>query len=124
MARPKININKEQFEKLCGLQCTEEEIASFFNCSPDTIERFCKREYNARFAEVFKNKRNMGKISLRRSQWKLAEKYPSMAIFLGKQFLGQTDAHEVTVAEIDPAVRKEIEAFLNDTGEGAVINED
>jgi len=115
MARPRKKIDKDYFEKLCSLQCTEEEIAAFFDCSADTIERFCQREYGKRFAEVFKNKRDVGKISLRRTQWKLAEKSPTMAIFLGKQFLGQTDKIEATVAEIDPDTRQQIEDFLNDT---------
>ena len=84
-------INKDQFEKLCALQCTEQEIASFFDVSVDSLERFCKREYDCRFAEVFKKKRDVGKISLRRTQFKQAEKSTSMAIWLGKQYLGQTD---------------------------------
>ena len=124
MARPRKKIDKDYFEKLCSLQCTEEEIAAFFDCSVDTIENFCKREYKDRFTEVFKRKRDVGRISLRRTQWKLAEKSPTMAIFLGKQFLGQTDTIEATVAEIDPNTRKEIEDFLNDTGENGDLDED
>lgn len=116
LGRPKTVINIDQFEKLCGLQCTEEEVASFFNCSVDTIERFCKREYGHTFAEVFKDKRGLGKISLRRNQWKLAEKYPSMAIFLGKQYLDQSDKIEATVAQIDDETRQAVEDFLNDEG--------
>ena len=34
-------------------------------------------------------------MSLRRTQFKLAEKNPTMAIFLGKQYLGQRDNIEV-----------------------------
>ena len=116
LGRPRKEINKQQFENLCGLQCTEEEVASFFDCSVDTVERFCKREYKATFAEVFKIKRGIGKISLRRSQMKLAEKYPAMAIFLGKQYLDQTDKIETTIAGIDDNLRTEIEDFLNDDG--------
>ncbi len=97
MARPRIPIDKQTFEKLCGLQCTEQEIADWFNCSPDTIERFCKRTYKMRFAEVFNQKRSIGKISLRRMQWKLAEKSAPMAIFLGKNYLGQTDERKQQV---------------------------
>ena len=122
--RPRKNIDAEQFNKLCGLQCTEEEIAAFFDCSVDTIENFCKREFKMTFSEIYKRKRDYGKISLRRSQWKLAEKYPSMAIFLGKQFLGQTDKIEATVAEIDPGARNEIEDFLNDSGADDNLSED
>ena len=116
LGRPKKEINVQQFENLCGLQCTLEEIAAFFDCSVDTIERFCKREYKNTFAEVFKLKRGIGKISLRRSQWKLAEKYPAMAIFLGKQYLEQTDKVETTITGIDENLRTEIEDFLNDDG--------
>lgn len=90
--RPRIEIDKEQFEKLCGLQCPKDEIAGWFDCSEDTIERWCKREYNTNFAEVFKEKRGKGKISLRRYQFELAKKNASMAIFLGKQILGQSDS--------------------------------
>ena len=115
LGRPRKDINRQQFENLCGLQCTEEEIASFFDCSVDTVERFCKREYKATFAEVFKIKRGIGKISLRRSQMKLAEKYPAMAIFLGKQYLDQTDKIETSIVGIDENLRNEVEDFLNDT---------
>lgn len=91
MARPRIQIDETQFEKLCALLCTEEEIASYFNCSVDTIEKFCKRTYSVSFAEIYKQKSNNGKIALRRYQMQLAQKYPAMAIFLGKQYLGQRD---------------------------------
>ena len=60
MARPRIEIDKKQFEKLCGLQCTKEDIAGFFDVSEDTIDRFCKREYKESFAVVFSKKRRIG----------------------------------------------------------------
>ena len=37
-------------------------------------------------------------MSLRRKQWNLAETNASMAIFLGKQFLGQTDKVDQNLA--------------------------
>ena len=91
MARPLKNIDKREFELLCGLQCTQAEIADFFDCNVDTVQAWCKREYKKGFSEVFRTKREKGKISLRRNQWKLSEKSPAMAIFLGKQYLGQKD---------------------------------
>ena len=91
MGRPPIEIDKDQFEKLCGLQCTLVEIASYFNCSEDTIERWCKKAYSTTFAETFKKKSGKGKMSLRRAQFRLAETNASMAIWLGKQYLGQRD---------------------------------
>ena len=92
--RPKIEISKEDFEKLCGLQCTLDEISGFFKCSPDTIERWAKRTYSVKFADIYKKYSITGKMSLRRMQFKLAEKSAAMAIFLGKQYLGQKDVYE------------------------------
>ena len=89
--RPQKEIDKKIFENLCGLQCTLEEIAGVFDCSVDTIERWCKREYRETFAEVYKKHSAKGKTSLRRIQFKLAEKSAAMAIFLGKNYLGQKD---------------------------------
>lgn len=101
MARPRIEIDEENFRKLCGLQCTLTEIASFFGCSEDTIERWCKRELKTSFAEAFKKYSASGKISLRRWQFKMAEHNVSMAIFLGKNWLGQTDKVEQTITEVE-----------------------
>lgn len=96
VGRPEIKIDKQQFEKLCGMQCTLLEIAGFFNCCDDTINNWCKKTYGDNFSEVFKKKSMGGKISLRRNQFKIAEKNASMAIFLGKQYLGQKDVIENT----------------------------
>ena len=97
IGRPLKEIDKVQFEKLCNLQCTLLEIAGFFNCSDDTIERWCKRTYKTTFAECCKTFSQGGKIALRRTQFKRAERSAAMAIFLGKQYLGQTDKTEMDV---------------------------
>lgn len=91
MGRPIKVIDQNQFEKLCGLQCTEEEICGFFQITDKTLNTWCRKTYGATFSEVFKVKRAGGRISLRRAQFKLAEKNAAMAIFLGKQYLGQSD---------------------------------
>lgn len=90
--RPLIEIDEEKFEKLCFIHCTLEEISGFFNCSEDTVERWCKREYKMNFAVIYKQKSSRGKISLRRWQWRRAEEGDkTMLIWLGKQELGQRD---------------------------------
>lgn len=91
MGRPKAVIDKQHFEDLCSYQCTEEEIAHFFRCSVDTIARWCKREYGVTFAEVYKKLSAVGKSNLRKYQFELAKKNANMAIWLGKQYLGQRD---------------------------------
>ena len=82
--RPPKELDKKQFEKLCALQATLEEIAGFFDCDENTVNAWCNRVYNADFSVVFKSKSAQGKLSLRRTQFKLAEKSAAMAIFLGK----------------------------------------
>lgn len=91
MGRPRKEIRETDFENLCQLQCTQTEISRFFRCSEDTIARWCKRTYGVTFAEAFKEFGEQGKISLRHYQFQLAKKNASMAIFLGKQYLGQSD---------------------------------
>lgn len=99
--RPPIKIDKDQFEKLCGIQCTEEEIAGWFKCSIDTLNRWCKKEYNETFAETYKKYAADGKTSLRRYQFKLAQTNATMAIWLGKQYLGQREPQEDINAELN-----------------------
>lgn len=117
MARPKKEIDQKQFENLCGLQCTLEEICGWFEITDKTLDSWCKRTYHASFSEVFKQKRGKGKISLRRSQWRLAEKSAAMAIWLGKQYLGQRDQIETTIAvdkREDDALSASLRALAED----------
>ena len=104
MARPRKEIDQKQFENLCGLQCTLEEICGWFGVTDKTLNSWCKRTYSESFSEVFRQKRSTGKISLRRSQWKLAEKNANMAIWLGKQYLGQKDQEVQEYAAVHPLV--------------------
>lgn len=100
--RPRKYIDKQAFENLCGLQCTLEEMEAFFGCDHKTIARWCKDTYDGkRFSQVFREKRSIGKISLRRKQMKLAERSAAMAIFLGKNLLGQKDTPEEAMAAED-----------------------
>lgn len=88
MARPKKEIDYTAVEKLASIQCTQEEIANFLNVSVRTLQR------DEEFCRLYKKGQDNGKMSLRRYQFKLAEKNTSMAIFLGKQYLGQKDIIE------------------------------
>lgn len=88
-------INQNDFEKMCSIQCTRDEITAFFGVSTDTLWRWCKNTYGTDFETIYKEKKQLGKSSLRRTQWKLAEKSVPMAIFLGKNMLNQTDNPEV-----------------------------
>ena len=91
MGRPKKIIDQKQFEELCHIQCTQEEICAVLNVDEATLIKWCKETYGVTFSKVFEQKRKGGKTSLRRKQWNLADTNATMAIWLGKQFLGQKD---------------------------------
>lgn len=116
MGRPYTNIDQKHFEQLCAMQCTQEEICDFFEICSDTLNSWCKRTYDKSFSEVFRQKRGKGKVSLRRHQWKLAEKNTSMAIWLGKQYLGQRETTEV-LAGINVQNDDALSASLKELGE-------
>ena len=113
MGRPKKGFDVEQFEELCRIQCTEIEIAAVMKIDVDTLNARCKEVYGHTFSEVYAQKRETGKSSLRRAQWKSAIEgnNTAMQIFLGKNMLGQADkletdqnvsgAIEVTFADPD-----------------------
>lgn len=64
------------------------------------------------FSDTFAEKRKTGKISLRRMQWRLAEKNATMAIFLGKQYLGQRDNVDVNVTNTEGMSLDEFETMV------------
>lgn len=101
-------IDKKQFEQLCKMQCTETEIMAWFDVSKDTLIRWCKNNYGVDFATIYEQKKEGGKIALRRYQLQQAEKNPTMAIWLGKQYLKQKDVieqqHEVKNGILDDLV--------------------
>lgn len=99
--RPKKEYDKKNFEDLVGLGCTQEEICWFFRddtgktANPDTLSRWCKRTYGLTFQEYVKKNGAMAlKIRLRQNQLELSKKNAAMAIFLGKNWLGQRDSFE------------------------------
>lgn len=115
--RPKKQIDQAQFEKLCGIFCSRDDICDFFEVSKDTLIRWCKATYNETFETVYKKMSAKGRSSLRRFQFALAEKNAAVAIFLGKNYLGQTDR--------DPLDLKLIEARIAalEAGQGGAIDD-
>lgn len=110
MARPRKIINQKQFESLCAIQCTEEEICNVLDVSEKTLISWCNEVYGESFSKVFRQKRDLGKTSLRRNQWKLAENGNStMQIWLGKQILKQSEnpiQDEIKLKELELKVKE------------------
>ncbi len=122
MGRPRAEIDKEEFEKLCGMQCTRDEICAWFNVTDKTLTGWCKRTYGMNFSAVFAQKRATGKIALRRYQFNLAKKNASMGIWLGRQYLGQRDVVEQAIA-IDAVKDDELSASLRALADGLKSDE-
>lgn len=97
--RPRKEFDKKAFADLIGFGCSQEEICWFFRdkdtgipANADTLSRWCKRTYGMNFQEFKKQNELMPlKIQLRRNQLELSKKSAAMAIFLGKNYLGQSD---------------------------------
>ncbi len=89
MPRPKVKIDLAELEKLCTMQCTDEEVAAFLGVSTRTIER---RRQVKQFNEIMERARAKGRISIRRALFRLAAAGNiAAAIFLAKNLLGYKD---------------------------------
>lgn len=92
VGRPKKVLDYKLIGSLAEIQCTEEEIAKILDVSVRTLQR------DAEFCRVYNSKREAGKSSLRRIQWKKAmEGNSTMLVWLGKQYLGQTDKQDTKI---------------------------
>jgi hypothetical protein len=84
-------IKRNEFEVLCSILCTFEEITRVFDCSEHTLISFCKKTYNKPFKDVYTMFSARGKASLRRNLHTLSQSNPAVAIFLAKNLLGMRD---------------------------------
>lgn len=91
--------NEAEVEKLAMLHCTQSEIAAWFGITLKALESRFQRNKSLR--EAYDRGIGKGKTSLRRHQWKMVEDgSATMAIWLGKQILGQRDKSSL---EVGPA---------------------
>ena len=85
-------ISQKTFEGLLSIQCTRDEICAVLGVTKNTLKAWVRDHYDgATFEEVSLRYRSVGKVSLRRSGLKLAEKNPAVWIFMAKNYLGMTD---------------------------------
>jgi hypothetical protein len=105
--------------ELGELQCTPAEVAAILETSEDAIARFFARCRRARAA--YEGGKARGFANLRRAQFKLAQTNASMAIILGKAYLGQAERREAVDSggfDVEAAgwrVRNKVAAVLDAT---------
>lgn len=93
-------------ENMSRIMCTEEEIAQCLGASIDTLLNSDNKEL---FRSAIEKGKAQGKQSLRRKQYEVAMKgNSSMLIWLGKQWLGQTDKVEATTSFEDLTVLSDL----------------
>jgi hypothetical protein len=127
-----MKLDWELIDKLSALMCSEKEIAYACNCSTQTLRNRCVAEKGCKIGEYIREHMQQGLISLRRLQWASAQgqegvpftdkngapifdkngriqwRMPPMApqyqmqIFLGKNYLGQSDRQEITGRNGEP----------------------
>ena len=127
--RPKKEFDKKTFQDLVGFGCKQEEICWFFRdetgkpANIDTLTRWCKREFGMTFQEYSQQNGGVAlKIMLRKNQIELSKKSAAMAIWLGKQWLGQketNDTDEITLLRLDELL-KEVRANAQKESENEI----
>lgn len=112
MGRPRKEIDQAQFENLCALQCTRDEICAWFDVTDKTLDRWCKRTYGETFSAVFQKKRGRGVISVRRALYQNATQRGNTTaqIFWLKNHGGMSDVGDRERVELEnEKLRAEIE---------------
>ena len=96
--RPTKEYDKKTFVDLIGIGCGADEICWFFRdesgkpANIDTLSRWCVREFGMTFQDYRRQNGAVAlKIQLRKNQIALSKTSAAMAIFLGKNYLGQAD---------------------------------
>jgi len=130
--RPCVKIDQEQFEEMCNIHCTREEIARLMKCSEAAVSQWCERTYKENFTTAYKRFSAGGKMSLRRTMFKTAhgteahfiydkddnptfvpavKPSATMQVWLSKQHLGMQDQ---PVDESRQEVYKELPSLTQD----------
>lgn len=93
--RPRIKLCVKEVSKLAALGCTNPEIANFFGCSADTLER--------NFAGAIKAGRDKAHMSIRRGLFAHMRKgHAAVNIFLAKVQLGWRETVQLTSPAGEP----------------------
>lgn len=95
--RAEKKIDLVELEKLCRMQCTDEEIAAWFDISRQRFVTHHKKK--PAVIEAMEMGRGKGRASLRHAQYaKAMSGNATMLIWCGKQILGQKDTLDVAHA--------------------------
>ena len=95
-----VEMDKNMFEVYCQLACSEQDICDLFGgVDHKTLDEWCQKTYGMGFDQIYRKKVSPVKLALRKNQLLLSKTSSMMAIFLGKNMLGQSDHPEPPVNE-------------------------
>lgn len=102
--RPPKEIDWKQFEAMCAIHCTHEEICAILDVAINTLDRQIKKKYGKSFGQIYKEKTATGKRSLRHNMWQkaLQKNDNTMMLFLAKNHLGMSDKVEERIIQDKP----------------------
>lgn len=84
-------LDRKQFESLCSMQCSVEELCGWFGCDEAALNDWCQATYGESFEAVFYRLTVAGRIALRRDQMMAAKKNASMGAYLDRKLAAKTD---------------------------------
>ena len=123
MGRPEsIKLDWDLIDEFLKLQAEHREIAAYFCCHVDLLNKRCKIEHNCTFSDYAKEKREAGKLSLRQQMMKSSESgNVAMQIWLSKNYMGMADKqeikNEITGAKIQLYMPDNERDYFKDNGE-------
>ena len=107
----KAKVNWDEVEKLISYQCTQEEVASWFSISVDTLENYCVEDNGYPLSELWSKKKHMGRVRLRKAQMAIVENCgpgsAAMAIWLDKKMNPHENPDKIQPQESQPHQTKD-----------------
>lgn len=101
---PQPDMILEEIMLYIRIQGTEEEIASHYLMSVDTLNNRLKEHFGCGFSDIKKLCQASGKLGMRLIQYNQSKKNTNMAKHLGECWLGQKSTTKVEVTNMDAPV--------------------
>lgn len=90
--RPKKEIDSVLFDELIQLPLSNEDIAKCLRCHVDTVNAYCQERFGVSFSDCKEQNRQTFRKNILAKQYEMACKGDRvMLIWLGKQYLGQSE---------------------------------
>jgi hypothetical protein len=101
-------INWDEFHRLVGMQCTQDEVAAWFDISKDWLDKLCQRDLGEKLSDIWSKRVLAGRVRLRKAQFEIMERMgpgaATMAIYLDKKMLPNENPDRPPPQDItDPA---------------------